>query len=238
LNVDRETGARTLLLKSMPRPKKDLADRRPQFHPVAEEFYCLSGHFTLEGNVWFGAHSYVYYPPRLVHGHDVDVPAGYEIYLRNSGPISTERVSAPRSNTLYFADGADGATSGIALLNAHAKIAELRARPSISVILLRKASDETDGAFILVLPEGARTGFAPAADSGFLEIFVLAGRTETSNRVCLSERNYSFLPPGAPVALVGLAASSTLLINYSSDGAFNRFAEDASVVAMADVLEA
>lgn len=238
LNVDRDTGARTLLLKSLSRPKKDLVDRRPQFHPVAEEFYCLSGDFTLEGNVWLRDHSYVYYPPGLVHGHGVDVPNGYEIYLRNSGPISTERVNSPRSNALHFADGNDAGLSKVAVSNAGARIEDARRRPSISIILLRKASDDSGGAFLLTLPKGARTGLIGAERSGSLEVFVLTGQIELAGRVRLQARNYSFLPQGAaPLEIKGLAASSTLLVNYAHDSQFNQFAEDASVIVMADDLK-
>jgi hypothetical protein len=236
LNVDSVTGARTLLLKSLPRKRVDLGDRRPQVHPVDEEFYCLSGHFTLEGDVWFAKHSYAYYPPGLVHGHGVDVPGGYEIYLRNSGPLSTKRVDAPLSNTLYFADGTETARAPITLVDAGIKLAALRNKPLKSLILLRRATEKTDGAFILNLPRKSRGAWGAARQSGFLEVFVLSGRVEFGAGTCLSTRDYAFFPGGTSIALTGVDAMSTLLMNYVGDDVLVQCADDASIVVEADAV--
>lgn len=86
LNLDRDSGARTRLLRSRPRP---LIERKTQSHAGEEEFLVLEGRFTFDGEPWFEPGSYVRLPPSTSHGSRVEVPQGYLLYLR-----TTERGAA------------------------------------------------------------------------------------------------------------------------------------------------
>ncbi len=86
LNLDRDSGARTRLLRSQPRP---IIEHKTQSHAGEEEFLVLEGRFTFDGEPWFEPGSYVRLPPSTPHGSRVEVPQGYLLYLR-----TTERSAA------------------------------------------------------------------------------------------------------------------------------------------------
>jgi len=230
INEDQISGARTLMLKSIPRPGDQISDRRPQYHPVDEEFLCLSGRFTLEGHPWLTQGTYVYYPPNLVHGYAVDVPDGYEIYLRNSGPLSTTRVESPAVNKLHRIDDPDAPASGAVTRHANESLEAARNGQSFSIIGLREACDGCDGAFLIALPRDAQIPSPNGGYDGFLELLVLDGEVESENHATLSSNDYSFLPPETPFDLVGLAPLSCFLVNYSDQNTFIHFAQAASDV--------
>lgn len=222
LNEDQATGARTVMLKSEPRPSDQIPDRRPQVHPVDEEFFCLSGRFTLEGDVWFQSGTYVYYPPNLVHGYAVDVPHGYEIYLRNSGSISTQRVETPAKNTLHFIDQDDSPDSHIIIHHTDDSLKAVNGESKLSVSVLRAASDDNEGAVLVNLPPHTPIASPEPGFDGFLEIFVISGRMELTGQATLSSRDYAFVPPGVPLELVGLDAVSCFIVNHSGQDILNR----------------
>lgn len=223
LNEDQVTGARTLMLKSLPRPSDQIIDRRPQVHPVDEEFFCLSGRFTLEGDVWFQFGTYVYYPPNLVHGYAVDVPDGYEIYLRNSGSLSTQRVESPAEDKLHFVNHDGTSDDHVIIRNTNSALKTIRDVPTPTATIFRESSDGHDGALLLTLPSQARITAPEHGYDGFTEVFVLSGRVELTGQAILSSRDYAFVPPGFRVDLVGLEAVSCLIVNYSGHEIPNHF---------------
>lgn len=230
LNEDDITGARTVMLKSLPRPGDQLPDQRPQYHPVEEEFFCLSGRFTLEGDVWFEPGSYVYYPSNLVHGYAVDVPGGYEIYLRNSGPLSTKRVDSPAKNKLHFIHKESEPASGVILCHTRERLDSMLNEKTISVLSLRDTQDGDEGAMVVTLPHNTHVTSPADGFDGFLEIYVIDGKIEIANHAVLSSHDYACLPPQTPVELIGLEAMSKCLVNYSGQYIFSCFERAASEV--------
>jgi len=214
LNSDPVSGARTLLLKSDPRPKDRLTDRRPQYHPVDEEFFCLSGRFTLEGEPWLKPHCYVYYPPMIVHGFAVDVPGGYEIYLRNSGSIATTRVDSPSKDSLYVLDRPDERCSEVAIKDCETIFAAAKLGKAFAAIITRESDDSSEGAMFAALPRGCVIKSGSAGFGGSLEIFVVSGGVEGANREKLMAGNYAFLSPGTQILIKGSEDVSLLAINH------------------------
>jgi len=238
LNVDEATGARTLILKSVPRPGDQIVDRRPQFHPVAEEFFCLSGRFTLEGDPWFTYGSYVYYPPKVVHGFSVDVPDGYEIYLRNSGPLSTERVDVPTMDKLHFADSMQGATGHVILRQTDSVIDQMVRADEPSIAQLRISTDTGEGAFLSSLPRETRIEPPENGYEGFVELLMVRGEIELSGQGMLSTGEYAFVPPGTSVDFIGRDAASCFIVNHGRIDAFERFSRSATMVSVAGGIKA
>ncbi len=98
LNQDPGTGARTALIRSVPR---DGVERKAQYHHCEEEFLCLAGRFTFDGLHWMRPLSYACYPPHVVHGARVSVPGGYLLYLRTSGSTQAYSVAEPVMDEAY-----------------------------------------------------------------------------------------------------------------------------------------
>jgi hypothetical protein len=98
LNHDPVTGARTALIRSVPRQG---VERRAHYQHCEEELLCLAGRFTFDGVHWMRALSYACYPPQVVHGARVSVPGGYLLYLRTSGPTQAYPVAEPVTDEAY-----------------------------------------------------------------------------------------------------------------------------------------
>lgn len=98
LNQDPGTGARTALIRSVPR---EGVECKAQYHHCEEEFLCLAGRFTFDGLHWMRPWSYACYPPHVVHGARVSVPGGYLLYLRTSGSTQAYAVAKPARDEAY-----------------------------------------------------------------------------------------------------------------------------------------
>lgn len=98
LNHDPATGARTALIRSVPRHG---VERRAHYQHCEEELLCLAGRFTFDGVHWMRPWSYACYPPQVVHGARVSVPDGYLLYLRTSGPAQAYPVAEPVQDEAY-----------------------------------------------------------------------------------------------------------------------------------------
>lgn len=92
LNQDLDSGARTALIRSVPR---DGVERKSHFHHCEEEFLCLAGRFSFDGRHWMQPLSYACYPSHFIHGTRVSVPGGYLLYLRTSGSTQAFVASEP-----------------------------------------------------------------------------------------------------------------------------------------------
>ncbi len=204
------TGARTLLLRSAPRPAIEITDRRPQHHPVDEEFLCLDGRFTLEGSEWLTPLTYVYYPAGLVHGFRVDIPDGYEVYLRNSGPLVTERVDTPAQDRPYFT-ASEGENRGVPVVAYCADlIRDAVLSPQTSIVTLRNDKRNNNAAFIVCVPLGGCLESRLEESGASAEVFILEGGLRLSDRKLIGKRGYASLV--APAHLRMTAAESTILL--------------------------
>lgn len=213
LRQDSETGAQTLLLRSAARSRKDIVDRRPQHHPVDEEFLCLAGRFTLEGTHWLTPMTYVYYPAGLVHGFGVDVPGGYEIYLRNPGPVTTERVDTPAQSTPYII-GTRSQDSGSVIVSDCSPLIDHAVQSSqLSVITLRTNHDTKEGALIACLPANGRMDARVDGPGAYAEILVLAGEIQLGDPRRMGKLSHAYLDGPTELQIIGIEPA-ILMLNY------------------------
>ena len=96
LNQDSNTGARTTLIRSVPR---DGVEHKSHYHHCEEEFLCLAGRFSFDEPHWLRPLSYACYPSHAVHGTRVSVPGGYLLYLRTSGSTQAYLAGEPVTDT-------------------------------------------------------------------------------------------------------------------------------------------
>lgn len=188
LNEDPDTGGRTGILRSVARPA---VEHKAQYHLGEEEFFCLGGRFTFDGETWFEPGSYVHFPPRTVHGARVQVPQGYLLYLRTAGDMTVHRVPEPLAPTPYSIAGPqrDGDT------HTHVRTGGLEGPPARQplrsgdgpdsrVELLRLSAGEA------LLPEGAASG-SPA-----LEVLVVSGTVSDGEGARIEAPAYGYYPAG------------------------------------------
>ena len=215
LKDDADTGARTLLLRSRPRPSADITDRRPQYHPVDEEFLCLAGKFTLEGTPWLTPMTYVYYPAGLAHGFNVDVPDGYEIYLRNSGPVTTERVDSPLQDTPYFIEQGHG--DPIIVSDCSKLVVDAVQSEQLSLITLRNDDRAQEGALILCLPANRDIVSRIDQANGYVELFVLEGSIQVGDLKPMKKSSFAVLAGPTEFKITSIEAA-VVMLNYRDAG--------------------
>ncbi len=199
LNCDPVTGARTSLLKSPPRPQPEA---KAQYHFSEEEFFCLAGRFTFDGNHWFRPGSYACFPAGVVHGADVRVPDGYLLYLRTSGSTEAVRVAQPRSSIPYRDDGRDDAPQAVLL------DAELAAESPQRQILRRDKERSVELWRV-------RAGWSRVSDdwsSAPIELIVVSGELQTDGRV-LQTGTYGFYGVAEPRPALLAISESVLLVH-------------------------
>lgn len=227
LRADAESGAQTILLRSASRPKSAITDRRPQYHPVDEEFLCLGGRFTLEGSHWLTPWTYVYYPPGLVHGFRVDVPGGYEIYLRNCGEVTTDRVDEPVHDRPYLVDAPEKPGQCI-IANCADQVREAQETGELTVITLRDTDGGADGARLICLAAGQRIGVSLSADSEQVELFVVEGNAQLGDGTELPCHGHA-VASGLASLEVSVSEPAVLMVNYRGEGIASALARQASV---------
>jgi len=213
LKQDTDTGARTLLLRSLPRPETDMVDRRPQHHPVDEEFLCLAGKFTLEGTHWLTPLTYVYYPAGLVHGFGVDVPDGYQVYLRNSGPLVTERVDSPAQDSPHFIDARSADCGQVIVSYCAELIRDTLQSSKLSVIPLRNNDLNKEGALIASMPPDRHLQIRLNGSEAYAEIFVLEGEIQLGDLNRIGKSSYASLVGPADLRITSVG-STVLLLQY------------------------
>jgi hypothetical protein len=218
-------GARTLLLRSRPRPKAQLGDLKPQYHPFYEEFLTLEGRFTLEGTHWLTPLTYVFYPAGLVHGFAVDVPDGYEIYLRNPGPFSFETVDAPARDAPYLIDDPEQETPGIIIADCGGLIEKASASGELSVIALRDING--DGAVIAALSGGDELQLPLTDPAAYAEIFVLEGEVGLPDGERLARRNHALFAGPDPLQIRG-TEPAVVMLNYHGQRLMDQIASQAA----------
>jgi hypothetical protein len=204
------SGAQTILLRSTARPSAAITDRRPQVHPVDEEFLCLAGRFTLEGKPWLTPLTYVYYPANLVHGFHVDVPDGYEIYLRNSGTVTTERIDAPLQPGPYVITGA--VSHGEVIIANCAELVDQASRSGqLAVITLRHDPQRGEGACIVCFPAGARLDLTLAEADHSAELFVINGGIKLADAARLPRHGHAVAAGPASMQIAAEQAAAVML---------------------------
>jgi hypothetical protein len=196
LNRDPETDARTAILVSPPRTA---LEHKAQYHRSEEEFYCLAGRFTFDGQHWFEPGGYACFPAGVVHGAHVRVPGGYRVYLRTSGDTTATPVAQPCSETPYRMDGRSDAPHAVQLSeNAASNPRILRTDGSRSVERWRLRAGEA-------LPVERWRG-AP------LEMLLVAGQLLAAGEP-IAAPAYGFYPDAGEVSPLTSLGEAELLVH-------------------------
>jgi hypothetical protein len=190
LNTDPVSGARTVLLRSDPRPVTEATRRRAHFHDGTEEFFSLGPRFTFDNGIWLDRGAYVHVPPRTVHGTDVQVPDGYLLYLRTSGGTRPQ-----------FVDAAPGEMTVTAAPQPGRLFDPIRRAAAAGVVI-----------GIVQLPPGFE-GLVPGLPAfGMVEMFVMDGVLTGNPGRTLGAGGYLCLPAAALAVPVASSFGARILL--------------------------
>ena len=199
INGRPDLGACTQLIRSAERP---VAEYKSQCHAADEEFFCLDGRLTFDGDGWWSRYSYVFIPAGTVHGANVIVPGGYLLYLRLGGAVVANKALQPAAPHNSAAAMDSVGQKMISLRDARPDSAKSGGRP------LRRAPSGMGGATLLQL--GAGWMGTAAAPSGDLEMFVVEGAVDRSDGHRFSAGCYSYIPDAS--APFGLRSETGALV--------------------------
>lgn len=171
LNRDPASGARTALIRSVPRSG---VERKAQYHQCEEEFLCLAGRFTFDGMRWMRPLSYACYPPQVVHGARVSVPGGYLLYVRTSGSTQAYAVQRPVSDQAYHLEDSRVHEPVVLLEHPPAPLPGAPDTPGIRQRVLRVDPGTRASVTLWEFPGGARDLFHHLPAATPLEVLLVA----------------------------------------------------------------
>ncbi len=163
-----------------------------QYHPGDEELFGLAGDFTFDGSTWFRAGSYAFYPAYFVHGTNVHVRGGYEVYLRQGGSNPVFKVEEPLSDVPYYAGEGESADYALQLADA---VGTEGGKSIAEESLLQVKPLHTDpatgkGSTLLTAARGLIGQLIEIETRGLLEIFTVSGTFALADGECLMARSY------------------------------------------------
>ncbi len=190
LNGSGDHGPHTAILKSEPRSPDP---HRGQYHLVDEEFYCLGGHFTFDGEHWLRKGAYVHYPAKCVHGARVHVKDGYLVYLRMGGTVTVNFIDDPVSDSPYMLDDADTLMTPTVRkrVSMAGKDTKLHALTGLRSRLLKLNPETGEGSTLLDWkPEKGKPSIC-LKSQGELELFVISGQFDGGTKTPVEHGAYT-----------------------------------------------
>jgi hypothetical protein len=179
-----------------------------------EEFFCLEGRFTFDGQVWFAPGSYVHFPPHFVHASHVEVPEGYLLYLRTTGDGRAYPVGPRDSVDPSFAEPL-GSVSSATIVDTKASAASTQQgghRIASPVQILRRADGPNPCRIELgILAAGenlCRECHEP------IEVLLVSGALVDGSGNILTAPAYGYYPTGLGASHYAALETSNVLVHF------------------------
>jgi hypothetical protein len=214
LSRDPETGARTALQRMDPADGYQ-APKVAHFHTTYEEILGIDGRFSFDSRLWVVPGSYVFHPPRTVHGFKSAVPQESLFLSRIGRDLDVNLVHEPAGDDLYVIEGLPPPRVPVAYADAAAALgwgeATLLGQPVASCIL-SEDPDTGEGSALVEVPEGWSSDNQSRKD--YLELFVLSGGLAMGDVSARDGRAYSFFPPEDEIPAVRATKPTRLYVNF------------------------
>jgi hypothetical protein len=214
LSRDPDTGARTALQRLRPADNYE-APKVAHFHTTYEEILGVSGLFSFDSRTWIRPGSYVFHPPRTVHGFKSAVPEESWFLSRVGRDLDVNLVQEPERQDLYVISGAVPPRQPVALADPMNQVAAERRTFLGGGVEWRALSSEPEtgeGTALLAAPSGWRS--RPTTLSHYLEIFALSGCLSVEGGPRPAGHAYFFYPPGEPIGALRAESDVTLYVNF------------------------
>lgn len=217
LSRDPETGARTALQKLCPQDDYE-APTVAHFHTTYEEILGVGGLFTFDSRTWIRPGSYVFHPPRTVHGFKSAVKEESWFLSRVGRDLDVNLVHEPRQQDLYVTEGPTPARAPVAC-GAPLDAIGAEARPLLGAEaewrLLSRDPATGEGSALVRLPAGWRS--STASLPVYLEMFTLDGGLSVDGAAPAVGHGYSCYPPGETISSLAAPGETLVYVNFGGD---------------------
>jgi hypothetical protein len=214
LSRDPETGARTALQRMDPAEGYQ-APTVAHFHTTYEEILGIGGRFSFDSRLWIVPGSYVFHPPRTVHGFKSAVPQESLFLSRIGRDLDVNLVHEPTNDDLYVIEGAVPPRTPTAHADAAAALGwsdgALLGSP-VRCCLLSTDPETGEGTALVEVPAGWSSAAATRHD--YLEIFVLSGGVEAGEVAARAGRAYYFFPPQDDIPPLHAVRDTRMYVNF------------------------
>jgi hypothetical protein len=215
LSRDPDTGARTALQRLCP----DEAYQPPQvahFHNTYEEILGIHGRFSFDSRRWITPGSYVFHPPRTVHGFKSAVPTESWFLSRVGQPLDVNLVHEPRAEDIYLVDeDAELSRPPAAYAMPMDTLAWTRRSflgSSVQWCLLSADTETGEGSALVRIPAGWSGHDSALGD--YLELFVLEGGIGVDGGLDGPKHSYFFYPAGQPTSPLTSQGGALAYVNF------------------------
>lgn len=217
LSRDPETGARTALQRLCPGDNYE-PPKVAHFHTTYEEILGVSGYFTFDHRTWVRPCSYVFHPPRTVHGFKSGIREESTFLSRVGRDLDFTFVPEPVENDLYLVEGPMPERTPVAYGDAPEAIGWHDASllgAAIASCHLSAEPSTGEGSALVRLPAGwqATAQTLPV----YLELFVLDGGIGLEGQPAVDRRDYFFYPPEEPIGALHCARETLVYVNFGGD---------------------
>jgi hypothetical protein len=220
LSRDPETGARTALQRLNAAEGYE-PPTIAHYHTTYEELLGVRGWFSFDQRTWVRPGSYLFHPPRTVHGFASAVPEDSWFLSRVGRDLDVNLVHEPAERDLYTVEGDPPLRAAKALGE---PMRELGFVPRglaggsapVQWCELSVDPEHGEGSALVRLPAGWR--YASAGLPGYLEIFTLEGSLLPEGQVAPEQgrMTYYFYPPEEMIEPIVAADEVLAYVNFGA----------------------
>jgi hypothetical protein len=214
LSRDPDNGARTALQRLDPHAGYQ-APTVAHYHTTYEEILGVSGLFTFDSRTWIVPGSYVFHPPRTVHGFKSAVIEESLFLSRIGRDLDVNLVPTPSATDLYVIEGDVPPRVPAAYGDAATALPwekRMLLGTTVDCCILSADPVRGEGSALVRIPQGWHAQAQTRPD--YLEIFVLNGGLCADEVPPPAGRAYFFFPPDEPICDLRADRPTEMYVNF------------------------
>lgn len=214
LSRDEDTGARTALQRIVPGDGY-VPPQTAHYHHTYEEIIGVAGCFSFDSRRWVKPYTYVFHPPRTVHGFASAVREESMFLSRVGRDLDFNFVHEPDHDDLYTVEGPEPSRKAQALDDHEALTGMAPASFLGGDVLARVLSIDPEGGEGSALVRMGQGWFSRDRTlDHYVEMFIMAGGLQVGGEPAREGHAYFFYPPGEAIDLLAAGDDVIAYVNF------------------------